>query len=1298
MPFNLESAIAIRERPDGLLERDTFDLATAVPVEGGIYAAKPGEVKYEPPLTGEQKAQAVVELTYKEKGEQVPIGLQADWMLTSPQAKAVTQTALAPELTILQGIRGALDNSGKYGIVDRIQRGILEAENTKRFYDYIPGSDKLPGWAKTTANIGEDILSLGLMNLGKSMLRKELLARNISRNLETAANEFADDAMSNYLPSGYKTEEALRQSLKVDFKNRLLGRLTAPEVPAGEAGTLGTVGEKISPSILQNYASRKSLFSLLKEELGVMGERGSAIIPKIGQTVKFTNPEGAILKGVIKEITGQRAIIDMDGRQVVAVLSQLSVPTSKVKELPLERKQAAMQERLVSVEQAKAQLEPLKQIQTQFLRRIQKFSGEYLAEELKKIPAKYITTSRGVKPDEVLLEMQDQGIDVQDVNAIGDYLSTLDEQVKGLQEIIQFDKPKMMRLKETSILNLQEKAAAQAERKSTKDMKEMIKEQAKFFEELKQAYSKNKAEALEQEFANEDFLVKEYERDIAKLEKEIQSGEYQVEAEKAKAQARLDDLKQKYADAQEVRQQRKALKDEVAGLIKNIKSASKEEIAIEYQEAIDKLRDKFDLKPRTEKTLSKRESMKTFVERMKADGKPIDIPANKLSDMDKVLLKDMTLDHLRELEKTISDLGKLGKTKLKARKAVYESKKENIKKELVLEVSPINSKKLPKVPIGKKVNTWAERAIALQNYAQKTGIALTPIDGLADVTGMAPMKKALDADYAKYLVHNDKTVKQWYELTKNFTQENFKRIGVIAASRQQGGVERLANSGITEEEINAVQLTPQEEVAYRFVVDAFDKEFPAVKQYMKEVYNAEVGEQENYVSFMSDYALMNDLEIYERFGQTPEQIATRKTKTVEQGFTKERAKASNIKLEINIDKIFRRHMDDVAYMLNTGKNIKMYYEIINSPGMREKLGDVGTLAWLQWLDLMARKGGAEGAKRIAALDILRRNIGAGVLSFRVSSALVQFSSFADTLGTIGAEWATRGASSIATSSEWRNFIMDNFPEIKKAVGDDISFREFGEGFMSNMTRTGTKPLTILDGVMRSVAASGSYQKLCHEKGVPVDLNNPNPELVAEATKLMRNSQGSSFFKDQPLGITAGYGITDNRSVNKTILTFQSFMLNRWDNINRQIWRLGIKDRDYRKAMASLFWLVVFAGAVEEGIRRGARGITSALAKDKQQEQDFTSSSVLNMIQSVPLLGQLVSSITYSSNPVPVIKTIEDMLGGTGSATKGKSTETKLRGAIRAIGAAGSLAGVPGSSQFSQIIRSTIQKGENKTYR
>lgn len=737
--------------------------------------------------------------------------------------------------------------------------------------------------------------------------------------------------------------------------------------------------------------------------------------------------------------------------------------------------------------------------------------------------------------------------------------------------------------------------------------------------------------------------------------------------------------------------------------IKNLKDTAdklseKSSVAVDYRNKIKDIIGEYELKGHQQSTIDKLKATQDFIDKAKAEGQDVELPQriiDKLEILSRIPKDQLTLSQVEGLTNEIELLGKLGETKWATKQALYDGEKDMRKNILLQEATPINEMSGGKKVIGEKPGRWVEKYIKLRNYLKKTNVGLTPIDGLADITGMHPMKATLDLNFGNYLTYNDKTITDWYGLTKDFTEKEFERIGAVAISKQSGGIERLENSGITKEEVQAITLSPAEEKAYNFVRDSFEKEFPNVKKYVQDVYNKDVGQVDNYVSFLSDFESMSDLEMYDRFGQQAEDINNLKTKTVEQGFTKERAKTSKIKLELDINKIFRRHIDDVAYMLTNGRDIKMYSEIINSPEMRDKLGEIGTLAWKQWLDLMARKGGSEGAKRIAALDILRRNMGAGVLAFRLSSALVQFSTIADTAATIGVEYTTKGANAIATSKEWRNFIMDNFPEVKKAVGDDIAFREFGEGMLGKTARVGLKPLQVLDGIMRSTASAGAYQKLAFEKGIKIDLKNPNKALIQEATKLMRNSQGSSFFKDQPLAISTGYGLAGNKSINKTILTFQSFMLSRWDNLQRQIWRLGIKEKNYAKAGMSVFWMIIVAAALEEGIRRGSRKIINTITGDDTAEKPFLNNAALNVVQNVPIVGSLVSAMTYSSNPVPVLNTFDELLTGITSAYSGKAFSTKVKGAVTALGAGGSLSGIPGASQASQIIKKAIPTAETK---
>lgn len=732
------------------------------------------------------------------------------------------------------------------------------------------------------------------------------------------------------------------------------------------------------------------------------------------------------------------------------------------------------------------------------------------------------------------------------------------------------------------------------------------------------------------------------------------------------------------------------LKDTVAKL------SNSNAVSADYRAKIKEIMDSYELAGHTKATIEKLKATQEYINRQALAGENVEIPQriiDKLKILERTPKAQLTLNQIQGLQAEVELLGKLGETKWSSKQALYEGERELRKAELLKSATSINSKQVKSIGLEKDPAKYIQVFTQARNYLQKTRVGLTPIEGLADITGMQPMKRVMDMNFGNYLTYNDEKYKQWYELTKDFTEENFKKIGAYAVSQQSGGVERLANSGITQAQIDALKLTTEEMKAYEFVRTTFDNEFPAVRKYALDVYNKDVGEVKNYVSFMSDNDAMNELELFDRFG-TPPDFPTQ-TKTVEQGFTKERAKMADTKLELNIDKIFRRHTDDVAYMLTMGRDVKQYFEIVNSPEMRAKLGDVGSIAWLQYLDLMARKGGSEGAKRIAILDTLRGNLSAGVLAFRLSSAVIQLTSFTDAMGTIGAEWAMKGASSIATSKEWRAFVMDNFPEVKKAVGDDLAFREFGDNFLQRATRAGFAPLQALDGLMRSMTVAGGYQKLALEKGIAVDLANPNKELIQEATKLMRFSQGSSFFKDQPLSLTTNFGLMDNKSLNKTLLTFQSFMLARWDNLQRQIWRLGIKEKNYKKASMSFLFMVIVATAMEEGLRRGVKTVTNEATefitgKEGQPvEGSFIGNSAMNLVQAVPIAGQLASSITYSSNPVPIINTFEQSLSGASSVWNGKELRTKIRGGLTLAGSTGSILGVPGSGQASQIAKDFI---------
>jgi len=333
MPFDLSTAIAVREREDGLLEKDTFDLPTANSIEditGGaiLRAAKPGEIPYRP---APNKAQAVIEQMYKEEGKEVPAGLKFEWELTSPQKQALTGAVLSTVMTgglypVVQAVKGLAAKGAEGNIMDKLFKGITYPEATPQLYRRLPGTKDLPPVAEIIADISESIIEYGVLGLAKAALKRELLARSIIRKLDSAAELAAKEKMRGILPAGPVAEETTKNELKTQFKKTALEKLTAVEAELSASEIAIGEGQGGGPSTLQSYARKRSLLGLIIEDLQHMNEAGQIKLPRVGQTVGFKDAEGIVQQGIIKEITDKRVTIDMMGRQIVVTLSQLNLP------------------------------------------------------------------------------------------------------------------------------------------------------------------------------------------------------------------------------------------------------------------------------------------------------------------------------------------------------------------------------------------------------------------------------------------------------------------------------------------------------------------------------------------------------------------------------------------------------------------------------------------------------------------------------------------------------------------------------------------------------------------------------------------------------------------------------------------------------------------------------------------------------------------------------------------------------------------------------------------------------------
>ncbi|MDD3088307.1 MAG: hypothetical protein PHP89_07075, partial [Candidatus Omnitrophica bacterium] len=321
MPFNLETSIAVRERPDGLLEKDTFDLSTAVPVEQSMLEPKPIVTPLEKPnwiLDTGSKIQSTINKLFTIPGQEKSI----------------------PEITI-----EALSHANDKVYTGRMQIAKLEdipeeqlpyiqkAPNRPGYYEY---QHAIPVW-EAAIEMGAQAFVVGYAGVqGFKAIKTEMGIRSLARDIAKGKAEYADSIISLNSPEslnkmGKQLGETNPNYIKT--RNALMNRWEQSAISKLQSLEVTEGGQVKTAAQLE--IEGRNFFKLLGEEIKslnlAMGEAGSIPIkrPAVGQSVQFTNPEGIILKGVIKEITGQRAIIDMDGRQVVAVLSQLSLPEAQ---------------------------------------------------------------------------------------------------------------------------------------------------------------------------------------------------------------------------------------------------------------------------------------------------------------------------------------------------------------------------------------------------------------------------------------------------------------------------------------------------------------------------------------------------------------------------------------------------------------------------------------------------------------------------------------------------------------------------------------------------------------------------------------------------------------------------------------------------------------------------------------------------------------------------------------------------------------------------------------------------------
>lgn len=750
-------------------------------------------------------------------------------------------------------------------------------------------------------------------------------------------------------------------------------------------------------------------------------------------------------------------------------------------------------------------------------------------------------------------------------------------------------------------------------------------------------------------------------------------------------------------------------------LVSNIKKridslADSNMVAADYREMIRDLVDGIELKGHRDETIARIQATQDFIDEQKALGKDVFMPELVLRSL--TLLKrrsasNLSIAELENIIDRIDALEQLGRTKQRTIENLYDIEKQRRLDQVVAETVSIEKSPLFRAKPGERLTTRERFVNVFRNLAngfQHIDLSITPMDSFFDLLGggdgsfaSAPFrvfKQTTDTNYQSYLIRKnrlqDAAIKKADEL--GLDETNMERIGVHAARMQKAGMEKLEASGLKKDEIELIVLDANEQAFYDYLRGRLDSIRGPIAEVMRTVYNRQLGQVENYFSFMTDWDAMSETEVFERIGENVQEFGAFK-KNPEMGFTEKRIPSARQKIKLNALEIYLKHTDNAAYLIEMARDNRMLVEIAKDPAFKEAAGDLGARITQEWLDLVARKGGKGGDEKIQILDTLRRNVGIARLGFKLSSAIVQPTALMDGATILGPR-VFAGLRDVVTRKDIRQFVLDNMPEVKARVADDPAFLDQYENkTLEAIREAGYWALKQLDALTASSVGWSAYLKKLDDLGIALDLAKPNKEALSYAQEIVRRTQSSGVFKDAPLAISRGK-LTGNRSFDRALLQFQSFMLARWANIRHTMFRgkiMGGVGRDKNKrdllfAFNQMFWLSM-AVLTEVGLRRASQELLDlTTGRDDSGDDGYTEQVALSALSTVPYISPIIGMSVYGGEPIPALGFAGTLAQGVNRVTTGATDETKMRGVVNILEASGLLLGIPGSTQAGQLIR------------
>ena len=694
--------------------------------------------------------------------------------------------------------------------------------------------------------------------------------------------------------------------------------------------------------------------------------------------------------------------------------------------------------------------------------------------------------------------------------------------------------------------------------------------------------------------------------------------------------------------------------------------------------------------------------------------------------------KDLPISVLQSLSDRIEMLQKAGRRLVKMRKFQFQALQDELKSKILSGPSdPINKVK-EKMVYGIEASDEEKLKIKTQNAIARsiamakdfnrqfltTDIIGNMLEGLPkDNYGQLSryLKGTLDLAYNSELnLYNQfsSPIKQVLQKYPSFTEDEAYRIGIYGILQQEGGLQRLIDSGLTAKQATDISLTNKEAEMYIAIRNAFDSALPVIQKTHYVLNNQELTAVKNYWPLIRDFAKTPvsptknlakakegaEIEYADLIKNNDSMVQLiedvtgfRRTKT-EKGFTVERIQDATGAVKLNGIEVALSHLKQAAHFVAQQPDLTMLANIVASKEFAAKYGDLGQKYYLDLLDSVARDADPSLSTRSRFIDHLVRNINQGEISFRFIGQLKHLPNVVFTAKNVNPDIMFYAVERL-NDPKVNDFLIKNFAEVATRRTAEVSVEEIMQkDFLKKASTNAFYVESKIDQLHGNVAAIGSVMQQYRDMGL--DWKNftdlPLPEDVQKkALRIARESVNSILRKDLPFAISRGTITGGHMSYARAFTAFQGIMYKNYSMMQRDLLLKGVSKKDMGQVMGQVLLYSLYVIGVS-AVGYISKEVYHTLFGSKEPEglvSEVTNEALRLMPASNVLLAAKhnETGIPALDLPIRTYKNINDLISQTNASGKPLSPKQKDRLVLQGITNLGVVGGVPASGEIGRAL-------------